>query len=247
MSMSEFEGLLPSQAVSVVSHQEAWGTKLFEEEAAFVQNAVPSRVKEFAAGRNCARQALRQIGVPFGPILVGRHREPLFPDDVSGTITHTQGICAAAVIHKQHGFHIGIDAEKNAPLDLGEMEYVLSKHERASLDQSRSVAGLARDRLIFSVKESFFKAFHQLVPVYIDFAAVRVDLLADQSQCRIDYLGNEKCRDFPQREFVALYRYDEKFIYSAVSLPSPKETPIYSQPLPTASIVETFLLQAHTT
>jgi hypothetical protein len=29
--------------------------------------------------------------------------------------------------------------------------------------------------------------------------------------------------------------------------PEPKETPIYSQPLPTASIVETFLLQAHTT
>jgi hypothetical protein len=26
-----------------------------------------------------------------------------------------------------------------------------------------------------------------------------------------------------------------------------RETPIYSQPLPTASIVETFLLQAHTT
>jgi hypothetical protein len=26
-----------------------------------------------------------------------------------------------------------------------------------------------------------------------------------------------------------------------------KETPIYLQPLPTASIVETFLLQAHTT
>jgi hypothetical protein len=32
-----------------------------------------------------------------------------------------------------------------------------------------------------------------------------------------------------------------------VGLDTPRETPIYSQPLPTASIVETFLLQAHTT
>ena len=33
----------------------------------------------------------------------------------------------------------------------------------------------------------------------------------------------------------------------AAGVASAKETPIYSQPLPTASIVETFLLQAHTT
>ena len=66
-------------------------------EAALVESARPQRRAEFATGRQCARIALREIGVepPDHPILADPHGAPLWQAGVIGSITHTaRGACS---------------------------------------------------------------------------------------------------------------------------------------------------------
>jgi len=46
---------------------------LLPAERAQVSNAVTKRVREFAAGRQCARKAMSRLGVSMGPLLNDLH------------------------------------------------------------------------------------------------------------------------------------------------------------------------------
>src|SRR3954466_8638481 len=70
---------------------------LFPEELPLIASAVEKRRLEFGRGRQCARAALRRLGVPDGPLPSGSQREPLWPAAAIGSITHTEGLCVAAV------------------------------------------------------------------------------------------------------------------------------------------------------
>jgi 4'-phosphopantetheinyl transferase EntD len=56
------EKLFPCDVVSVVAKPEMWAEELYPDEAAFVSGAVAKRRRDFAAGRSCARKALRILG-----------------------------------------------------------------------------------------------------------------------------------------------------------------------------------------
>ena len=66
-------------------------------------NAVPKRIQEFADGRLCARRALEEFGVTNFPIRMARDRQPVWPDSLIGSITHTAGLCAAVVAERASG------------------------------------------------------------------------------------------------------------------------------------------------
>src|SRR4029077_12401529 len=130
---------------------------LFPEEAALVQSAVRKRRCEFAAGRYLARRALRGLGVPPRPILRGPNREPTWPDGVVGSITHCSGYCAATVASADVIEAIGIDAEVNDALPDDVLRIVMRNSER-NWTGSRTDA-IHWDRIVFSAKESVFKAW----------------------------------------------------------------------------------------
>jgi hypothetical protein len=116
--MSAFNPSLPPGAVVVeASSATFWGSGLMSVENQYISQALEKRKREFTAGRNCARQALMHLGFPPLAIAVGASREPLFPPDVSGTITHSADYCAAAVIRRGDVLSIGIDADTTEPLD----------------------------------------------------------------------------------------------------------------------------------
>src|SRR5262249_41084450 len=62
-----------------------------------VSRAVPSRRREFALGRWCARRALGGLGIAPQSIPVGEGRAPTWPHGVVGSITHCREFVAAAV------------------------------------------------------------------------------------------------------------------------------------------------------
>ena len=64
---------------------------LYPGEAELVARAVDKRRREFCTVRHCARQALRQLGLPPAPVLRGERGEPRWPAGVVGSMTH----CAA--------------------------------------------------------------------------------------------------------------------------------------------------------
>jgi hypothetical protein len=96
-----FAELLPPD-VEVAMYDPSMAHDVHCDELRLMASAVPRRRAEFAAGRACARAALRRLGINGWPLLVGSKREPLWPAGVVGSITHTDGLVAAAVSRRPH-------------------------------------------------------------------------------------------------------------------------------------------------
>jgi 4'-phosphopantetheinyl transferase EntD len=150
---------------------------LYPEERAHVALAVARRRAEFAVVRGCAREALGLIGHPPTPILPGPNREPLWPEGVLGSMTHCDGYCAAAVAPADQVPVLGIDAEEHAPLPEGVLEVIVLETERARLEQlSASDPSVYWDRVLFSAKESVYKAWFPLMRSWLGFAEADIVL-----------------------------------------------------------------------
>jgi len=136
---------------------------LFPAEAEAMARAVPARRAEFAAGRRAARAALAALGRPETAIPVGRHRAPVWPEGVSGAITHDRSVALAAVIPSTAGT-IGIDLTAASPLPDETRETILPHPQEASLTDLEA-------RLAFSAKESLFKAICPRIETVFGFGA----------------------------------------------------------------------------
>ena len=167
---------------------------LYPEEEESIARAVPKRRREYTTVRDCARRAMAALGVPPAPILSGPRGEPRWPEQIVGSMTHCDGYRGAVVGRRGEVTSIGIDAEPNAPLP----DMVL---EAVSLEPERTwIAGLALshpetawDRLLFSAKESVYKAWFPLTHTFLDFdgALVTVDPEAATFQARLLTPGPE--------------------------------------------------------
>ncbi|WP_229069492.1 4'-phosphopantetheinyl transferase superfamily protein [Actinoplanes sp. DH11] len=150
----------------------------FPGEEDLIGAAVPGRRREFVTARRCAREALAQLGHPPVAIRSGGRREPLWPAGVVGSITHCTGYRAAAVAAAADVRAVGVDAEPHAPLPDRVLPAVTTAEDRDHL------AGLRRDhpavhwdRLLFSAKESVYKAWFPLTGRWLGFDDA--DLLID--------------------------------------------------------------------
>jgi 4'-phosphopantetheinyl transferase EntD len=140
---------------------------------ASLASAVRKRQVEFLAGRYCAREALRRCSVenPDSPIPSGRHREPQWPAEVVGAITHTHGYASVAVARSRDAKGIGLDAEVWMADDRA-VELHDSIAARGEVDAIAKATSLSFSRsltLIFSAKESIFKCLFPQVRRYFDF------------------------------------------------------------------------------
>jgi 4'-phosphopantetheinyl transferase EntD len=144
-----------------------------------------SRAAEFDTGRECARMALRDIGIDHTgrPILADGHGAPLWPAGVVGSISHTAGWTGAVAARRGgHGgiASIGLDAEVAAPLPGGVLEVVASEAERTELARlGRAGPGVPWDAVLFAAKEATYKAWYPLTGVVLHHEQVTVVLTAD--------------------------------------------------------------------
>ncbi|MFJ7266979.1 4'-phosphopantetheinyl transferase [Streptomyces sp. NPDC099050] len=188
------EELLAPVVAAVSTRGDVPGAGLYPEEEALVGRAVPERRREFATGRHCARRALGRFGIPAGPILKTEHGAPCWPEGIVGSMTHCPGYRATAVAWRRDVLALGIDAEPDRPLPDGVLEAVTVAGERAALvghaearararanahvpahGQGRVSAQVHWDRLLFSAKESVYKAWHPLTGRRLDFTDTALD------------------------------------------------------------------------
>lgn len=173
------EALVPASACAEM-FSDAPESTMFPVEAAAVANAVPERRREFGTVRYCAREALRQIGMPAAPILPDGDRAPRWPVGVVGSMTHCAGYRAAAVARSGELCGLGIDAEPHAPIPDATLELVLRDEERTRL---RALADaepdLHWDRILFCAKEAVYKAWFPLTRRWLDFDDVSTELHPD--------------------------------------------------------------------
>lgn len=137
---------------------------------------VAKRREEFLTGRTCARAVLRRLGVPDQPVLRRENRAPLWPEGVVGSITHTEGFCAAAVANACDVFSLGIDVERGRGVSRELFDYVATRSEQERFQGLEDWA-----TILFSIKESVFKCLNPPTGVWLEFHDVEVLELADGS------------------------------------------------------------------
>jgi 4'-phosphopantetheinyl transferase EntD len=173
----ELSSLLPREVATVVVAPRHRDVPVLAAEAEYLAAHAmhPRREAEFRAGRACAREALSRIGIDGWPLIPATTREPQWPDDVVGSITHSGAYCAAAVARGHHCAGIGIDVEATGRVGDELAPAVCSRDELAALDKHGSSGRAELLTLIFSAKESVFKAIFPRQRLFLEFSDVEIE------------------------------------------------------------------------
>ena len=168
--------ILPAHVEAVEVLGDDPTARLMPEEEHALGPAAEGRRKEFTTARNCARLALSKLGLPPTAILRGPNREPCWPAGLVGSITHCPGYRVAAVARREHFLSIGIDAEVHEALPPGVVQ-VVARSEELDWLQTVQQRGVWWDRVLFSAKESVYKAWYPLAGKWLGFkdALVQID------------------------------------------------------------------------
>ena len=143
-------------------------------ERKYVEKSVLKRQNEFATGRWCAKQAMLKLGIGTNKILMGQDNEPVWRNDITGSITHADKAFCAAVADIKDLHSIGIDIESRYRIISPDaLTLILNEDEKSWIAQTGK-----RSRfyaiLIFSAKESIYKMIYPVTNKKFFFDAVSV-------------------------------------------------------------------------
>jgi 4'-phosphopantetheinyl transferase EntD len=221
--------ILPTGVAVAECFEDPPEARLWPEEEVSIGRAVESRRREYTTGRHCARLALASLGVPPGPILTGPNREPMWPAGVLGALTHCDGYRAAAVTVGGEGIaSLGIDAELHAALPGGVLDVIARPDELSVLAELAATApGVHWDRLLFSAKESIYKAWYPLARVWLGFEDAR--LAFDVAECSFTAVLH---REGPLSSVSGRWLVEGGLVLTSVVVPAPSPTTGRSAALP---------------
>lgn len=218
--------LLPACAVAVEAHEDAADVELFPEEERQVGRAVEKRRREFTTARMCARVALRELGFAAVSIPTGERGEPLWPAGVVGSITHCDGYRACALARSCEILTLGIDAEPNAPLPDGLLGDIARPEELPVLRRlGAEHPEVHWERLLFSAKESVYKAWFPLAKRWLGFedAVLQLDPSASAFSARLLVPG-PALAGRPLQEFSGRWMVRDGIILTAIAMGAQAET-----------------------
>ncbi|HKA14064.1 MAG TPA: 4'-phosphopantetheinyl transferase superfamily protein [Myxococcota bacterium] len=195
---------------------------LHPEEEVLALEMGAGRRAQFAAGRACARRAMCELGLPDGPVLRGVRRAPRFPDGVVGSITHTDDFFLAAVASSRAFAGLGVDAERNRAVSVRASARICAPAELAALRDLRGRTVEQWAAVVFSAKESLYKAYFPLTEVFIGFRDAEVALVPESEAA-----GRFEARlvrgDAPgaagQRRFAGRYAIDAARVVTGLIIP----------------------------
>lgn len=128
-----------------------------------LRTAINKRKAEYLAGRWCGREALQMIG-HHGIPGINSDRSPAWPDGTLGSITHSHGVAEVMVADAEKWLTVGLDTESwVSPERAARLEReLLTEEELKTLAGMSPLQRANRLTLIFSAKESLFKALYPL-------------------------------------------------------------------------------------
>jgi 4'-phosphopantetheinyl transferase EntD len=189
-------------------------------EAVAVAASVEKRQREFRAGRSCARKALAELGITDFPLLVGADRAPVWPKSVVGSITHTDGCpggyCAVAVAHHDTAMGLGLDAEPRLALPAELWPLVLDEEEQR--DAHRAPEPGVAARLVFSAKETTYKALYPILRRFLEFSDVHVELLAERGVFFAELVGSARSLRLAEGRLMGRIVINDEILVTGMSL-----------------------------
>lgn len=147
-----------------------------------IKNTRLIRQLEFFTGRLAAKYALHTFNLQDAIIHQGEQGEPIWPDDITGGISHvgTQNLCKAIAYTQKKKldnktFGIDIESQKNRIFFLQNNEMCgvfLHKNEQEKIVEMQ-IKQTDLYLILFSAKESIIKAFYSKYQQLIDFKSIQ--------------------------------------------------------------------------
>jgi len=128
------------------------------------------RRQEYIAGRACACESLKQLLIFDFKILRKKNRAPIWPLNIIGSITHSKNEVFTVALEQGEYQGIGIDCE----VLIDKKKFLsLSSHIATAIDisflQNSQMDEKTVCTLIFSAKESLYKALNPIVDIFFGF------------------------------------------------------------------------------
>jgi 4'-phosphopantetheinyl transferase EntD len=222
-STLELTGLFPD-TVAVVGVSAPTPLALHPDEERALGDVCEKRRRDFTTGRACAHRALAMLGIHGVPIHRRADRQPVWPPGICGSITHCESCWAAAVARRADVWSLGLDAERRQAINQGVLR-------RVALDAELDVLVAAPREipwqvLLFSTKESVFKAWYPIAGTWLGFEDARIAFDFERQAFQASVLA-------PTPEGVSIpsvlngrYHLDARFVVTAIVIPpSPPRWP----------------------
>ena len=173
----QLAGLFPPAVVAAELTVQAPRAVLTAPELQSISHCAEKRIQDFTRGRACAHRALLQLGFRDFSVLAGAKREPIWPEAVTGSITHTTGFAAAVVAHRAEIASIGVDCEIIESVDEELWARICTPTEQARLERLAVAERGRQAALIFAAKEAFYKCQFPLSREWVGFEDVDIEPL----------------------------------------------------------------------
>jgi 4'-phosphopantetheinyl transferase EntD len=174
---------MPNMGIGIANEKHAGDYSLLADEQGLIHpQALPKRKTEFTLGRTAARAALHRLGHPAVPILKGERGEPIWPQGIVGSITHSYGTAIAFAGNSSDYTSIGVDLESvRVTLSPRSVDVICVEEEREWVLSSDRASNL-RLLQLFSAKEAVYKAVYPLLRTELTFkdAVLRWDRSTDE-------------------------------------------------------------------
>jgi 4'-phosphopantetheinyl transferase EntD len=121
---------------------------------------------------------LSELGIHDFSVLAGEKREPLWPPEIVGSITHTAGFAAAVVARRGEVEALGIDCEIIASVDAELWERICTPTEREHLAQLPQAQAQRQAASIFAAKEAFYKCQFPVSRKWVGIEDVTIEVSA---------------------------------------------------------------------
>jgi 4'-phosphopantetheinyl transferase EntD len=179
MSDALLTQVLPDVVATAERYSDAVDLVPLPEEEPLIARSVAKRRNEFITVRQCAREALGQLGIGPVPILKGGKGEPCWPDGIVGSLTHCEGFRGAVVARAGEVRSVGIDAEPHGVLPKGVLGAVALPAEQSAIGTLEG--DLHWDRILFCAKEATYKAWFPLTHRWLGFEDAHITFELDSS------------------------------------------------------------------
>jgi enterobactin synthetase component D len=140
-------------------------------------NAAAKRRSGYLAGRFCAQRLLKLLGFNAAQcdIPIGANREPIWPAGVVASISHSADLAVCIATTQPDVLGLGIDVEKEMPADMAtNIKQQVLDAEEDTVIRSHFDAYNQGLTIVFSGKESVYKAVYPLVGRFFDFSAIKL-------------------------------------------------------------------------
>jgi 4'-phosphopantetheinyl transferase EntD len=148
---------LDADTVLVLSVLSDYRAALLPDELGIAREMTLQRSLEFASGRHVARLALTAIGQPPASIPIGTGGEPIFPDGVVGSLSHTSRHAGALVSRANRHASVGVDVGDARTLGTAAVRLMTTAEIALVTAKGWASTEAQAQNMVFGAKEALFK------------------------------------------------------------------------------------------